>query len=99
MAGPHFITFGCRLNAYESEVMRAHAEQAGLDDAIVFNTKLSTLFVGLYGDDDSPAKQQIRATAESLVQRRNEVIARQHGRGETLEVFFFNTQTAAVWGP
>lgn len=32
------VTFGCRLNIYESEVMRAHAENAGLDDAIIFNT-------------------------------------------------------------
>jgi threonylcarbamoyladenosine tRNA methylthiotransferase MtaB len=38
MAGPEFITFGCRLNTYESEVMRCHAEKAGLDNAIVFNT-------------------------------------------------------------
>ena len=32
------ITFGCRLNAYESEVMRAKAAQAGADDAIILNT-------------------------------------------------------------
>ncbi|MDB5367344.1 MAG: MiaB-like tRNA modifying enzyme [Rhodospirillales bacterium] len=32
------LTFGCRLNAYESEVMRAHAVAAGLDDAIIINT-------------------------------------------------------------
>ena len=38
MASPEFITFGCRLNAYESEVMRGHAEAAGLEDAIIFNT-------------------------------------------------------------
>ena len=31
-------TFGCRLNTYESEVMRKQAGEAGLDDAIVFNT-------------------------------------------------------------
>ncbi|MCI5049448.1 MAG: tRNA (N(6)-L-threonylcarbamoyladenosine(37)-C(2))-methylthiotransferase MtaB [Rickettsiales bacterium] len=31
-------TFGCRLNAYESEVIRDHATQAGLDNTIVFNT-------------------------------------------------------------
>ena len=29
---------GCRLNAYESEVMRAHAAAAGLDDAVIVNT-------------------------------------------------------------
>jgi threonylcarbamoyladenosine tRNA methylthiotransferase MtaB len=38
MAGPEFVTFGCRLNTYESEVMRNHAEKAGLSNAIVFNT-------------------------------------------------------------
>src|SRR6267154_6819106 len=32
------VTFGCRLNAYESEVIRAHAEAAGLADTIVVNT-------------------------------------------------------------
>src|ERR1700759_17729 len=32
------VTFGCRLNAYESESMRARADEAGLDNAIIFNT-------------------------------------------------------------
>jgi threonylcarbamoyladenosine tRNA methylthiotransferase MtaB len=36
------VTFGCRLNAYESEVMRREAEAAGLgaldDGAVIFNT-------------------------------------------------------------
>lgn len=32
------VTFGCRLNAYEAEVMKAEAEKAGLDNAIIFNT-------------------------------------------------------------
>lgn len=32
------VTFGCRLNAYESEVVRALATEDGLRDAIVFNT-------------------------------------------------------------
>nr|WP_244887452.1 tRNA (N(6)-L-threonylcarbamoyladenosine(37)-C(2))-methylthiotransferase MtaB [Kordiimonas lacus] len=35
---PEIVTFGCRLNAYESEVMRRHAEDAGLDDVIIVNT-------------------------------------------------------------
>jgi threonylcarbamoyladenosine tRNA methylthiotransferase MtaB len=33
---PDIVTFGCRLNAFESEVIRDRA--AGLDDAIIFNT-------------------------------------------------------------
>lgn len=35
---PQVKTFGCRLNFYESEVMREHATAAGLNDAIIFNT-------------------------------------------------------------
>jgi len=36
--GVDVLTFGCRLNAYESEVMRRHAEDAGLDNLVVVNT-------------------------------------------------------------
>jgi threonylcarbamoyladenosine tRNA methylthiotransferase MtaB len=32
------VTFGCRLNAYESEVIRKQAGAAGRDDAVVVNT-------------------------------------------------------------
>jgi threonylcarbamoyladenosine tRNA methylthiotransferase MtaB len=32
------ITFGCRLNAFESEVIRREAENAGLSDTIVINS-------------------------------------------------------------
>ena len=37
-AGPRVVTFGCRLNIYESEVMKTHAKKAGLNDAIIVNT-------------------------------------------------------------
>ncbi len=32
------VTMGCRLNSFESEVMRGHAQAAGLDDTIIVNT-------------------------------------------------------------
>ena len=32
------VSFGCRLNTYEGEVMRQHASDRGLDGAIIFNT-------------------------------------------------------------
>jgi threonylcarbamoyladenosine tRNA methylthiotransferase MtaB len=38
MSDIEIITFGCRLNAYESEVMRCHADAAGLRDAVIVNT-------------------------------------------------------------
>ncbi len=38
MSDIEIITFGCRLNAYESEVMREHATAAGMSDAVIVNT-------------------------------------------------------------
>ncbi len=46
------LTFGCRLNAYESEVMRGHS--AALDDTIVVNTCAVT------GEAERQARQAIR---------------------------------------
>ena len=37
-SAPTLLTLGCRLNAYESEVMRGHAEAAGLAGAVIVNT-------------------------------------------------------------
>lgn len=38
MSQPQVITLGCRLNAYESEVMRQHSEAAGLGECVIVNT-------------------------------------------------------------
>ena len=40
MAGapPKFTTLGCRLNAYETEAMKAMSQEAGLGDAVIVNT-------------------------------------------------------------
>lgn len=38
MSGVEVITFGCRLNAVESEVVRRQAQAAGLNNAVVVNT-------------------------------------------------------------
>jgi threonylcarbamoyladenosine tRNA methylthiotransferase MtaB len=51
---PEIVTFGCRLNAFESEVMRGHARAAGLDDAIIFNTCAVT------AEAERQARQAIR---------------------------------------
>ena len=32
------VTFGCRLNAFEAEIIRREAEGAGLSDTIVINS-------------------------------------------------------------
>jgi threonylcarbamoyladenosine tRNA methylthiotransferase MtaB len=38
MSAPQVITLGCRLNAFESELMRQHGSDAGLDDTVIINT-------------------------------------------------------------
>jgi len=38
VSGPEIVTFGCRLNAYESEVIRGHATLSEREDVIVVNT-------------------------------------------------------------
>jgi len=38
MSAPRFTTLGCRLNAYETEAMKALTDEAGLTDAVVINT-------------------------------------------------------------
>ncbi|HEY0441830.1 MAG TPA: tRNA (N(6)-L-threonylcarbamoyladenosine(37)-C(2))-methylthiotransferase MtaB, partial [Xanthobacteraceae bacterium] len=48
------VTFGCRLNTYESEVMRRHAAAAGLGDVVVVNTCAVT------GEAVRQARQAIR---------------------------------------
>jgi threonylcarbamoyladenosine tRNA methylthiotransferase MtaB len=37
-AAAEIVTLGCRLNALEAEVMRAHARAAGLENAVIVNT-------------------------------------------------------------
>src|ERR1700759_3600801 len=48
------VTFGCRLNAFESEVIRREAERAGLADTIVINSCAVT------NEAVAQARQQIR---------------------------------------
>ena len=52
--GLDIMTFGCRLNGWESEVMRKHAQDAGLSNAILVNTCAVT------NEAVRQARQQIR---------------------------------------
>jgi threonylcarbamoyladenosine tRNA methylthiotransferase MtaB len=54
MAGLDILTFGCRLNLFESEVMRRQAEAAGLADAVIVNTCAVT------SEAERQARQAIR---------------------------------------
>ncbi|WP_334147549.1 tRNA (N(6)-L-threonylcarbamoyladenosine(37)-C(2))-methylthiotransferase MtaB [Hyphomicrobium sp.] len=54
MPEPQIVTLGCRLNAYESEVMRRHAVDAGFADCVIVNTCAVT------GEAVRQAEQTIR---------------------------------------
>jgi threonylcarbamoyladenosine tRNA methylthiotransferase MtaB len=54
MSETEIITFGCRLNAFESEVIRRAAATAGLSDAVVVNTCAVT------AEAERQARQAIR---------------------------------------
>jgi threonylcarbamoyladenosine tRNA methylthiotransferase MtaB len=58
------LTFGCRLNTHESEVMRAEAENAGLADALIVNTCAVT------AEAVRQAKQAIRKARRDAPARR-----------------------------
>jgi threonylcarbamoyladenosine tRNA methylthiotransferase MtaB len=48
------VTFGCRLNAFESEAIRLRAAEAGLEDAVIVNTCAVT------AEAERQARQAIR---------------------------------------
>ena len=85
MSDIEIITFGCRLNAYELEVMRKHASDAGLGATVIVNTCAVTQ------ESVRQARQAIRqgAPRESARQDRGHRLRRanrsgplrRHGRG------------------
>jgi threonylcarbamoyladenosine tRNA methylthiotransferase MtaB len=54
MSGPQVVTLGCRLNAFESEIMREIGAKAGMTDAIIVNTCAVT------AEAERQARQAIR---------------------------------------
>jgi threonylcarbamoyladenosine tRNA methylthiotransferase MtaB len=54
MSPPEIITFGCRLNSFESEIIRDHVRAAGLDDVVVVHTCAVT------AEAERQARQAIR---------------------------------------
>jgi threonylcarbamoyladenosine tRNA methylthiotransferase MtaB len=58
------LTFGCRLNTYESEVIRRHADAAGLDGVVVVNTCAVT------AEAERQARQAIRKAKRERPQAR-----------------------------
>jgi threonylcarbamoyladenosine tRNA methylthiotransferase MtaB len=54
MSAPRVVSFGCRLNAWEAEAMKAQAAAAGLNETIIVNTCAVT------SEAERQARQSIR---------------------------------------
>jgi len=59
MTQPKIRTFGCRLNAYESEIIRKNTKAAGIDNSIIVNTCAVT------AEAERQARQAIRRARKS----------------------------------
>src|SRR5579884_4226855 len=64
MAALDIVTFGCRLNAAESEAIRRAAGRAGLPDAVIVNTCAVT------AEAERQARQAIRRALRAHPGRR-----------------------------
>jgi threonylcarbamoyladenosine tRNA methylthiotransferase MtaB len=64
MPVPEIITFGCRLNAFESEIIRRAAGEAGLGEAVIVNTCAVT------AEAERQARQAIRRARREHPQAR-----------------------------
>lgn len=64
MSTPDVITMGCRLNAFESEVIRDHATRANLGDTLIINTCAVTR------EAERQARQTIRREHRKVPGRR-----------------------------
>ena len=73
-------------------------EDQHLQDAIVFNTRLKSLFVGVFGEVNSDENQRLISSATSLIAKRgtfNEQISKR--QRANLDVSFYDSSTAPVW--
>ncbi len=64
MSGPEIVTFGCRLNTLESEIIRRRAAEAGAADAVIVNTCAVT------AEAERQARQAIRRARRQTPDRR-----------------------------
>ena len=64
MSGLEIVTFGCRLNALESEIVRRRAAEAGLADAVIVNTCAVT------AEAERQARQAIRRARREASHKR-----------------------------
>ena len=67
-----------------------------ISDALARNRKLSTLYVGLFGDPDGSANLEVRKHVARLTEHRKKLVEAGRCR-DNLTVEFFDSATAPVW--
>lgn len=65
-------------------------------DILAKNLDLSTIYLGIYGGNNTPAAQMMWDAAEQLKAGRAEASAKR-GRDSDLDVYFYASETASVW--
>jgi Domain of unknown function (DUF4917) len=85
------VTYGVSFSPQDDHIL----------EAIARNTKLTTLYVGLYGETHSADSERIISAANDLITRREAALgapaAGRGGKPKELTVEFFDSGTAPVW--
>ncbi len=68
-----------------------------LVDAIAISSTVSHLFVGLFGDVESPGNQEVIATLDEAVDKRNAVLAKNPRKRISLSVSYFDSGSVNPW--
>lgn len=82
----NLVTFGLSFGENDQHIT----------NAIAHNRKLRTIYVGLFGEPESPANLDTRKHIATMIEKRRSLIEAKRVRNE-LEVKYYDVSTAAVW--
>ena len=72
-------------------------EDAHIQEAIVDNIDLKTIYVGIHGDTNSYANRKLKERTNDLKNRRSEALRQRHTSEWPLAVRFYDSESAHVW--
>ncbi len=79
-----------------------HGMSFGGSDAHIIRVlergRISRVYVSLFGNPDEPYNKSIIERASAMSQHRYERAARRRGRPRALDIYFYDAQSANVWG-
>lgn len=72
-------------------------EDGHIRKAIVENTDLKAMYIGIYGSQRDYSNRKLKERALDLVSERKDVLSRRSRRGRLLKVQFYDSESAHVW--